>query len=911
MTEGEVSSSVMLGLWRSLCEAFIRSLFGEDIFISYSRKDTAYILQLANLLLERGISPYVDQWASPIGAELPQSLKRALSRAKMLVVVATSDSAVSENVELEIRHFMTTNRPVCIVNVAEALGTARWRRFIPGPEPIKEADTALKSTTPSSDVVARILGAARFTRSKTLLRVYSVCAVCIILIGVLGASYFGWRAKTAREDEASARGLADSEKARAATERGRAEAASKEANNAARLRKAAELARDEANKEADRINRDSTSRKLAATSRDVVGDDPLLGLRLGVQALRAAPTPEAASALRFALAAPKPWRILPGRYRDLDFGLNDFFTIDRDSTVSLWDLKSGRKKWNLAARDVLTAEWSNDGRQVVTTSRDGSVDIWNAQTRARTGGTRFEAGFVVHASLETGDRVLLTAHPDGKVRRISLESDQQVGVLPLKVPVERVWMKDNYLTAWTKDKEWGYQRAVWYFDPNERKLDLIDSSPIMYFDLPGRPSGRWMVLAGEIQDGTRLKESIGSNRLSGKHLAVTPNGALSITTWEGNSTIWATWNKRPLATLPRHESGVVSARFSPRGDQLATITEQGVVRMWKIPDRMMIMPPSRPTLKEVVSMSFSDDGSTLATADKWGDFILWDTASGEPRDLLEGPKSLQAERSRVAFDKTGKFLFASTELGKAEVWNWRSRTLVLSQQLPQGAIPRFSRDGRLLAAAPKEGGAIIIDLVNDIRKLYDPGTIYCDLAPTPDGSHVIASSHNGNVIVHNATTWKVVAHLENSKRGGCSKVEVDEDHGANALILTPQKASMWRWQATDKAEDIDKEWRQVIGGRFFSGAPFFAIGTLSDARLYDLRDLSLLQKMENVGRSNTAVALNGREKQVATCQRDFDYYLFLRSCTSCVDRGLLMNYSEQAISVLAEEEKHLESGSKR
>jgi hypothetical protein len=79
-------------------DAIARPLFGDDVFISYSRKDSAYVLRFANELLARGLSPYVDQWASPLGAELPTSLKRALRRSSMLVVIATPDSAVSENV---------------------------------------------------------------------------------------------------------------------------------------------------------------------------------------------------------------------------------------------------------------------------------------------------------------------------------------------------------------------------------------------------------------------------------------------------------------------------------------------------------------------------------------------------------------------------------------------------------------------------------------------------------------------------------------------------------------------------------------------------------------------------------------------------------------------------------------------
>src|SRR5262249_19076255 len=115
-----------------------RLVFGTDIFISYSRRDTSYVLSLGNALVAKGMSPYIDQWASPVGAELQPSLKRGLARASMLVVVATESSVESANVELEVRRFLTKERPVCIIDVGGTLMRAGWAEVVRGPQPIPE-----------------------------------------------------------------------------------------------------------------------------------------------------------------------------------------------------------------------------------------------------------------------------------------------------------------------------------------------------------------------------------------------------------------------------------------------------------------------------------------------------------------------------------------------------------------------------------------------------------------------------------------------------------------------------------------------------------------------------------------------------------------------------------------------------
>jgi hypothetical protein len=53
-------------------------LFGNDVFISYSRSDAAaYALALASELTKQKLTCYLDQWNAPPGVEIPAVIKTA------------------------------------------------------------------------------------------------------------------------------------------------------------------------------------------------------------------------------------------------------------------------------------------------------------------------------------------------------------------------------------------------------------------------------------------------------------------------------------------------------------------------------------------------------------------------------------------------------------------------------------------------------------------------------------------------------------------------------------------------------------------------------------------------------------------------------------------------------------------
>ena len=67
-------------------------------FISYSRKNKDFALQLAKELRSSGFNIWFDQLDIPAGARWDDEIENALERSQIFMVILTPDSSKSDNV---------------------------------------------------------------------------------------------------------------------------------------------------------------------------------------------------------------------------------------------------------------------------------------------------------------------------------------------------------------------------------------------------------------------------------------------------------------------------------------------------------------------------------------------------------------------------------------------------------------------------------------------------------------------------------------------------------------------------------------------------------------------------------------------------------------------------------------------
>jgi WD40 repeat protein len=143
-------------------------------------------------------------------------------------------------------------------------------------------------------------------------------------------------------------------------------------------------------------------------------------------------------------------------------------------------------------------------------------------------------------------------------------------------------------------------------------------------------------------------------------------------------------------------------------------------------------------------MAISPDGMTLATG-HWNVVKLWNMNTGQRVAVLRGFGRYVVG---LSFSKDGSLLATGTDFGELQIWDMGRRTKLRSLHIDGGVVsdPAFSPDGRLVAVGVYGTGTVwLIDVstgkIVDHQKVSDLG---CgSIAFSPDGRFLITPSTGG------------------------------------------------------------------------------------------------------------------------------------------------------------------------
>jgi WD40 repeat protein/DNA-binding SARP family transcriptional activator len=341
------------------------------------------------------------------------------------------------------------------------------------------------------------------------------------------------------------------------------------------------------------------------------------------------------------------------------------------TSARVWDVSidGGAEVANLPAVAITfsAVAFTSDGRQLVASSADGTVTVWDAQsfTPVRTLGGPSRSSSATPKGAAPGYYAPLTSGADVFAVAVSPD-DGLVAVARLDGSV-RVWDMVTGRDAFTVDPGptlAPYMNVAWSPDGDLLAVVANDgrTGRATVVDRAGRVLGVW-----QEEFGTAI--STPTFTPDGEQLVTTliptgppaPDAEAGVVIWD-----WRTGDVVPIIDIL---AGV--AVPSPTGHLIATTTRQVAGSYWG--ETVDVWDPATgrrvATLAGntggVLGLAFSADGSRLATSSQDNTVRIWDPSSGEQLLVLRGH---YASAFSVAFSPDGSRLASVGGEGVVRVW---------------------------------------------------------------------------------------------------------------------------------------------------------------------------------------------------------------------------------------------------
>lgn len=430
-------SRILSFLWKTLrslgpVEWLVSYTFGDDIFISYSRRGgIRYAEQLAHVLsAEYGLSCRADFRQTRTGRTMPDELWRALRRSRTLVIIGSENALKSANVGREVEFYLQTHPTkmnIVPVDFEQKVQTADWYKLIEGlpPGPVESSST-LEEGSPSDNVVTRINESLSFQRRNRRILYASVTSLTIVLmLLVVGAAASGYAAlMVARATNAIAKATAAEIRAATATaaaqaaqiqaavasaqanaSQAEARAYQSEASEQARLADKADHQRvtaeratvrarkleQEARANAIEQTQVANASRLAGRADRNIAQKPDLSFLLSSTALKAHPkyaTLEARRSLLTGLASYERLNFIlhppSGEFKGYVAAPDNKTLITIGDELIFWDLEARKPRSRVSGSGLKRIILSADGRTTAVMG-EREVSIWDVQSESRRG----------------------------------------------------------------------------------------------------------------------------------------------------------------------------------------------------------------------------------------------------------------------------------------------------------------------------------------------------------------------------------------------------------------------------------------------------------------------------------------------------------------------------------------------
>jgi len=613
------------------------------------------------------------------------------------------------------------------------------------------------------------------------------------------------QAQIAETNEAEAeeqRESAEANAAEAETQREIAEANAAEAETQREIAEAnaaeAETQREIAETNADTaIEQQNIAQSLAlvANARNAISEhSPNLALTLALEASQVLnpPLPEVERTLTQTVYGPGVrYRLEPHNGSVMDIVISNDGRLAAsgavDGTVAIWDIESRTIIHTLTGHTgaVLGLDFSDDGTMLATGSIDQNIIIWDVETG--------EQRLIIQGG-HADDINEVIFHPDGQRLFAASGNFNSDDV-------------DNYLRLWDVEtgeliREYDHIGAVLEIDisPDGQHVVTTSGGAVDVEGEEERYAIIWDIETGEIIQ--QIGKFIGMPR----HVTYSPDGSLlAVGNWDTENSgvvrVFDAATGEPVQLFYGHPNIITQVVFTPDGEQLISVSWDATMRIWDLRTGTEVEQYTVAN-DRVLSLALSPDGNIAITGlgnagedyieDNFQDngIYIWDLENSSQTAIAEGHDdwlwSVAVHPNGETFATGAGSLFEPEQDNTVRIWDVETgdELMVLDGHTHTVDSITYLADGTQLLSASWDTTVILwnTDTGEEIRRYEGGHTDYIEiLALSPDESTFLTAGHDGLVVHWDVETGDIintfVIHAPD---------EEDNTVDVNTVMFTPQ-----------------------------------------------------------------------------------------------------------------------------
>ncbi|MEM7794054.1 MAG: TIR domain-containing protein [Cyanobacteria bacterium P01_C01_bin.118] len=383
-----------------------------------------------------------------------------------------------------------------------------------------------------------------------------------------------------------------------------------------------------------------------------------------------------------------------------------------------------------------------------------------SQKNAFTNGPEAVPGEVLSAKFSPDGNTLVITGVDGKVM---LKTPQGIDTQQIHGHFSKIWQAD-----FSPDGQGlGTTSDVFrLFDATGTLVKTLEHPSGITGRILFSPDGEYIAISGWEQDNILVLDR------SGTPLTTLKAKAVNRIDWHPEKPILASassngtvelWNARDnnVNILEGHDRFVKSVKFSPNGDFLISGSADESVRLWDLNT-------GESTIIDylqgwVLGLDFHPDGQQFVAASSGGIAKLWDLEG----NIIQSFSGHAGTINSVGFSPDGHMLITTADDGQVRVWSLKGKEVVELER-HTGVLwnADIRSDGNHIATASVDGTTRIWDLSGqEVQRLELPDENFNNVVFRPDGDSIVTSTHQGNVQL-----WDTDGTLINSFRLHTSRV---------------------------------------------------------------------------------------------------------------------------------------------